>query len=191
MWIKYGSKCLDYFDGMYAFALWDSQNLFLVTDFFGEKPLFIFEHEDKILFSSEAKIFVEIFKCKIDNNNTLFFDFFGIQINKERLIKRVKKIPRNTILKIKSGKIINKFSIKKQINSKQKIYKIKNQNLEEILDLLIKSIKKRLISDQKISILQSGGYDSTLLLAIIKKEIKKDFQCYHLEQDSISEKNKF
>ena len=85
----------------------------------------------------------------------------------------MKKIPRNTILKIKSGKIINKFSIKKQINSKQKIYKIKNQNLEEILDLLIKSIKKRLISDQKISILQSGGYDSTLLLAIIKKEIKR------------------
>ena len=61
MWIKYGSKCLDYLDGMYAFALWDSKNLFLVTDFFGEKPLFIFEHKDKILFSSEAKIFTEIF----------------------------------------------------------------------------------------------------------------------------------
>ena len=46
-----------------------------------------------------------------------------------------------------------------------------------------------MISDQKISILQSGGYDSTLLLAIINKEIKKDFKCYHLEQDHISEKN--
>ena len=188
MWIKYGSKCLSYLDGMYAFALWDSKNLFLVTDFFGEKPLFIFEHEDKILFSSEAKIFIEIFKCKIDSNNTLFFDFFGIQINKERLIKGIKKISRNTILKFKSGKLIQKYSIKKEFSLKKKIYKIKNQNLEEILDLLIKSIKKRLISDQKISILQSGGYDSTLLLAIIKKEIKKDFQCYHLEQDFVSEK---
>ena len=48
------------------------------------------------------------------------------------------------------------------------------------MDLLINSIKKRLISDQKISLLQSGGYDSTLLLAIIKNEIKLDFQCYHL-----------
>ncbi len=188
MWIKYGSKCISYLDGMYAFALWDSKNLFLVTDFFGEKPLFIFEHEDKILFSSEAKIFTEIFKSKIDSSNTLFFDFFGIQINKERLIKRIKKISRNTILRIKSGKIIQQNSIKKQTNIKKKIHKIKNQNLEEILDLLIKSIKKRLISDQKISILQSGGYDSTLLLAIIKKEIKKDFQCYHLEQDSMSER---
>ena len=188
MWIKYGPKCIDYFDGMYAFALWDNENLFLVTDFFGEKPLFIFEHEEKILFSSEAKIFIEIFKSDIKNNNTLFFDFFGIQINKEMLIKKIKKISRNSVLKVNSGKVIEKFSIKKKINLKKKIYKIKNQNLEEILDLLIKSIKKRLISDQKISILQSGGYDSTLLLAIIKKEIKKDFQCYHLEQDSISEK---
>ena len=67
---------------MYAFALWDSQNLFLVTDFFGEKPLFIFEHEDKILFSSEAKIFIEIFKCKIDNNITLFFDFLEFKLMK-------------------------------------------------------------------------------------------------------------
>ena len=56
------------------------------------------------------------------------------------------------------------------------------------MELLIKSIKKRLISDQQISILQSGGYDSTLLLAIIKNELKLDFQCYHLEQDGFSEK---
>ena len=54
------------------------------------------------------------------------------------------------------------------------------------MELLIKY--KRLISDQQISILQSGGYDSTLLLAIIKNELKLDFQCYHLEQDGFLKK---
>jgi len=188
MWIKYGPKCLNYLDGMYSFALWDSENLFLVTDFFGEKPLFICELDDKILFCSEAKIFIDIFKNNFENHKTPFFDFFGIQINEERLFNHIKKVSKNSILKINSGKIKEKFSVQRVKNSRQKIYELTNQNLEEIIDLLIKSTRKRLISDQKISILQSGGYDSTLLLAIINKEIKKDFKCYHLEQDNVSEK---
>ena len=188
MWIKYGPKCLNYLDGMYSFALWDSENLFLVTDFFGEKPLFICELDDKILFCSEAKIFIDIFKNNFENHKTPFFDFFGIQINEERLFNHIKKVSKNSILKINSGKIKEKFSVQRVKNSRQKIYELTNQNLEEIIDLLIKSTRKRLISDQKISILQSGGYDSTLLLAIINKEIKKDFKCYHLEQDNFSEK---
>ena len=73
MWIKYGPKCLNYLDGMYSFALWDSENLFLVTDFFGEKPLFICELDDKILFCSEAKIFIDIFKNNFENHKTPFF----------------------------------------------------------------------------------------------------------------------
>ena len=50
-------QMFDYLGCMHL--LYGIVKLFLVTDFFGEKPLFIFEHEDKILFSSEVN-FVEM-----------------------------------------------------------------------------------------------------------------------------------
>ena len=64
------------------------------------------------------------------------------------------------VIEIREGKIISEdFFYKKRLKKKNITNELTNQNIEEILDLLLKSIKKRLISDQKISILQSGGYD--------------------------------
>ena len=191
LWKKFGEHSLSKLDGMFSFAIWDNKKLYLVTDNFGEKPLFILEKEEKIYFSSEPNIFCDLFKLSTNLKDTPFFDFLGIQINEENIFEKIKKVPFGSIIEINQGKIIsNKKYIKKKTFEKisNQINDLKNQNLEEIMELLIKSIKKRLISDQQISILQSGGYDSTLLLAIIKNELKLDFQCYHLEQDGFSEK---
>lgn len=191
LWKKFGEHSLSKLDGMFSFAIWDNKKLYLVTDNFGEKPLFILEKEEKIYFSSEPNIFCDLFKLSTNLKDTPFFDFLGIQINEENIFEKIKKVPFGSIIEIDQGKIIsNKKYIKKKTFEKisNQINDLKNQNLEEIMELLIKSIKKRLISDQQISILQSGGYDSTLLLAIIKNELKLDFQCYHLEQDGFSEK---
>lgn len=190
MWKKFGKNCINYLDGMYAFAIWDGKILSLVTDRFSEKPLFYYQDHDKIIFSSEQKIFYECITNSSSLNETKFFDFMGVQINEESFCKNIKKMKPGCVLEISEGKIISEdFIYKKNLKENNISDELTNQNIEEILDLLLKSIKKRLISDQKISILQSGGYDSTLLLAIIKNEIKKDFQCYHLEQQNFSEKH--
>ena len=75
MWKKFGEDCLKSLDGMYAFSIWDGNYLNLVTDRFSEKPLFIYEQKNKIIFSSETKIFYELFKNDILVNYTHFFDF--------------------------------------------------------------------------------------------------------------------
>src|SRR5580698_3533742 len=53
----YGPGCLQYFDGMFAFAIWDEQEkqLFLARDRFGEKPLFFYRDAAQFLFASEIK----------------------------------------------------------------------------------------------------------------------------------------
>ena len=54
---EYGRNCVDYFRGMFAFAIWDSrhQKLFLARDRVGKKPLYYFVGSDCLLFGSEIK----------------------------------------------------------------------------------------------------------------------------------------
>jgi asparagine synthase (glutamine-hydrolysing) len=53
----YGKDCLSYFDGMFAFAIWDEreQQLFCARDRFGEKPFYFYQDERQFLFASEMK----------------------------------------------------------------------------------------------------------------------------------------
>src|SRR6266581_9143951 len=57
-WEQWGEACLDRFNGMFAFALWDAptETLFLARDRLGEKPLYYsFLSDGRLLFASELK----------------------------------------------------------------------------------------------------------------------------------------
>lgn len=53
----YGKDCVQHFDGMFAFAIWDeqAQELFAARDRFGEKPFFYYIDGDQFIFASEMK----------------------------------------------------------------------------------------------------------------------------------------
>ncbi|MFH1843780.1 MAG: asparagine synthase (glutamine-hydrolyzing) [bacterium] len=54
---QWGQDCVEHFNGQFAFAIWDrpQRRLFLARDRFGIRPLFLAEHDGKILFGSEIK----------------------------------------------------------------------------------------------------------------------------------------
>lgn len=122
MWKKFGKNTLQYLDGMFSMAIWDNKKLYLATDQFGEKPLFIYEKQKKIYFSSEPNLFCNLLDVSIEIKKTPFFDFLGIQINQESMFKEIKKISHGSILEIRNGKIIsNEKYLKKKIPLKKKI----------------------------------------------------------------------
>src|SRR3990167_5998945 len=59
-WREWGVKCLDRFNGMFAFAIYDGKEVFLARDIAGEKPLYY--KENPFQFASEAKALG--FDCK-------------------------------------------------------------------------------------------------------------------------------
>jgi asparagine synthase (glutamine-hydrolysing) len=54
---EYGLDCVQHLRGMFAFALWDIQKhrLMLARDRMGEKPLYLYERQGRLIFASELK----------------------------------------------------------------------------------------------------------------------------------------
>src|SRR5450631_1608500 len=75
----YGSDCLQYFDGMFAFAIWDEKEkkLFMARDRFGEKPLFFYRDAAQLLFASEMKSLWAV-GVKKEINKRMVFNFITL-----------------------------------------------------------------------------------------------------------------
>lgn len=172
-YLHWGIKCLDKIEGMYAFAIYDSNRnkIFLVRDRVGEKPLFYKHIEGEgLVFGSELK---SIFDGKkqdlyIDNESLDYLLATGAT-------------PRNASLvcgycKLEPGKYIEYDLTSCQIKivcywhlqsepKKLQINRDKNISYysDKVGDLLQKSVAQQMISDVPVGILLSGGLDSSLI----------------------------
>ncbi|MFW9888404.1 MAG: asparagine synthetase B family protein, partial [Candidatus Thorarchaeota archaeon] len=76
--VKMGPNALHRFNGMFAFAIWDrkEQSLFVARDRFGIKPLYYYENETLIAFSSEIKAILPLVE-KLEPNDEIVYDFLA------------------------------------------------------------------------------------------------------------------
>jgi asparagine synthase (glutamine-hydrolysing) len=172
---EYGSACLDYLRGMFAFAIWDSkeQTLFLVRDRIGKKPLFFYDDGKTLIFGSEIKSILEDSTVKKEINYQAFYDYF-----KYLYIPDPKTIYQN-IYKLEPGHFLvcSKQGIEKKeywdVSFAEKKSKSLNEISEELYEILDESVKLRMISDVPLGAFLSGGIDSSCVVAMMALQ-KKD-----------------
>jgi asparagine synthase (glutamine-hydrolysing) len=186
-WIKWKKTFAEHIDGMYAFAIYDYTNLYLATDYFGEKPIYYFIEDSKFYFSSEIEPLLKILKDKTLNRNALDeFLTLGFLTDGQTPYLKIKKIKPNTIitinenLEIKEEKLINDIKIGDQ-------KEIKENDEDDFANILIESIDSRMEADTDLSLLLSSGSDSSLIAAIISKELKKKISSVTLENPKFDE----
>lgn len=168
-------KCLNEFDGMFAFAIYDKdQNeLFCARDRFGEKPFYYSFCNGNFLFGSEMKALWSYGVPK-DHNQKMLFQFLVNDLV-ENPADQKETFYRN-IFKLKSA---HYFIFKGDNNVNQKNYwqidisKYSEMEPEKVsgkfLDLLETSVKRRLRSDVSLGSSLSGGLDSSTIVALISK----------------------
>jgi asparagine synthase (glutamine-hydrolysing) len=188
---KWGMECTKYFDGMWAFAIFDKKNekIFLSRDNFGEKPLFLFKNNNNIIFGSEIKyiknllpknFYLKINYEKIDDY--LFKGYKSLNKNNKSYFQNIEKFPASSSCEIcansfkkKNKNIIDKYKLATHNN-----FKNLKDNIEYTKQLLFNSIQKRLISDVPLAFCLSGGIDSSALVSIAKKKFGLDPECFSI-----------
>lgn len=167
--------CVDYFDGMFAFAIWDDQEkeLFAARDRFGEKPFFYFFDEQQFVFASEMKALWASGIERIPNQKMLFnFITIGYTDNptqpEETFFENITKLPPASCLKYSLKN--NQLAIEKYWDldpEKQNKTITDAEAFEQFNQLCSTSVKRRLRSDVAIGTSLSGGLDSSSIMATV------------------------
>ena len=173
---EYGDNVFKKLKGMWSLAIWNNKKkeLILSRDRMGEKPLYYFCENKNIYFGSQIKQIINLSKKKFRINQQQIYNYLGLgyrSLEKYNLtfFKRIKKIPSGSYLKFKDGKI----KTKKYWNLKYKPNY--NLNKKDIINDIRKKVKNAInrasISDVPLTLLLSGGVDSSIILSNLKKKV--------------------
>jgi asparagine synthase (glutamine-hydrolysing) len=174
---QFGEKCLEKFNGMFAFAIYDSlsKQLFLARDRFGVKPLYYTIIDSTLYFASEIKALRILPGMNRAVNNQALFDFLVFNrtdIFDETFHAHIFRIPKghyavftDNRIKITEWWNAEKYAQHPCLDAPKQITK-------KIEELLISSINLRLRSDVAVGSCLSGGLDSSIITGILSEHFQ-------------------
>ncbi len=187
---EYGVDCLRKFNGMFAFALWDSRKreLFIARDRIGIKPLYYYYDGSKFSFASEIKAILEDSSIPREVNYLSLYYYLGYEFVPSPLtmFKRIFKLEPGNYLLYRDGRIHIKRYWELEFNPE---WKKKSDYIERMRELVDLSVRRRLISDVPLGVFLSGGLDSSTVVAFMRKHITGNLKAFSIgyEDKSFSE----
>ena len=179
---EWGENCLKKFNGMFAFAIWDSKKkkLFLARDRIGIKPLYytiVGDGKDrKLVFGSEIKSILIYPGIKREIDLKVLHDYLSFKhAPPERtMFLGINKVPPGYFLTIEKNNIKLKqyWDLNFEESTHNEIFYI-----EKIKELLEDSVRRRLMSEVPLGVYLSGGVDSSSIVAIMSKFVN-DIQTF-------------
>ena len=185
--IEWGNACVDEFNGIFAFAIWDEhrQNLFMARDRLGVKPLFYSSTQSGLLFASELKALLK--HPNVSSN-----------VSKEGLAEIFAMGPARTpghgvfadIKELRAGHLLEMNRLRCNIHQYWKLSSCPHvDDLETTTDrvrwLMVDTVIRQLVSDVPLATFLSGGLDSSVVSAIAARHFAETdrlpLQTYSIE----------
>lgn len=178
----YGKDFLKEINGMFAIVLWDKRNkvLYLARDRVGMKPLYYSVVGSKLIFASEIKAILAsgLYKKSVNHQTIDYFFTCGQTPLGETFFKNIKSVLPGEVLIIKNGRIKKeKYWNPEEIQTEPIGIKKAVNKLENILTDVIDMESKISVPN---GLLLSGGVDSSLILALITKKLKRKITTFSL-----------
>src|SRR5919197_54624 len=184
---EYGIDCIENFNGMFAFAIWDrrDQTLVLARDRLGVKPLYYFLNDDCLVFGSELKSLLEVPEVPKSLDHEALDCFFTFEYVPAPLsiFKGIMKLPAGHILILKNGEC----SLHRYWDLRFRRLAGSEEDLGEALyDLLSDSVRLRLISDVPLGAFLSGGIDSSAIVYLMRERTGQPVKTFSIGFDDPS-----
>lgn len=172
----WGTGCLDKFNGMWAFIIYDKVNnsAFCARDRFGVKPFYFMELNGGIAFASEIKQFTVLDEWNPAVNKNRLYDFLIYSI-----FDHTSETFFHNVFQLRGGECLlfdlNKFDfkIKQWYNLRKKIENNDSDSFEsakqKFLNIFTDAVKLRLRSDVKVGSCLSGGLDSSSIVCVMNR----------------------
>ena len=131
-YVEWGAACLNKFNGMWSFVLWDNKakKLFIANDRFGVKPLYYANVEDKTVLVSEIKQYLDFSAFNKEFNEQYFKDYLELGTTYVGL-----KTPFEQVSRFPCGHCTNLTNLqefkKEKFSAFYSIYNIKKQKWKE------------------------------------------------------------
>ncbi|MBA2250512.1 MAG: asparagine synthase (glutamine-hydrolyzing), partial [Chitinophagaceae bacterium] len=189
----WGINAFRRFNGMFAFALWDSEmkTIYLVRDPSGIKPLYFAANSEHLVFASEIRAFKPVTYLQKNNPDwQVYLMAYGHLPEPVTTLKDVKPLTKGHFLsyQITSGK----WSIK-TYNHFSFIEKISNRShaIDLVATCLKAAVERNLLADAKLGVFLSGGLDSGIIAKLADDKTNKRLNTIsiYFEEKKYSEKN--
>lgn len=174
--VEWGIECVHQFRGMFAFAIWDNvlNELWLVRDRIGVKPLYYAYDKNKLVFASEIKAILSDPCQKRAVNEDAFFHYLSFLTTPApmTLFEGIYKLEPGSWLKV-SLSSENKITQKKYWDVWDYTQPLTDKSEQEIIQgirqELSEAVKLRQVSDVPVGVFLSGGIDSSTNAALFSK----------------------
>jgi len=182
---EWGIKAVERFNGMFAIAIYDKkeQKLILIRDRAGVKPYYYYFKNGLFMFASELKSFHEHpdFKKEINTDALGLYMQYGYILEPHTIFKDTFKLKAGHYLeldlKTKKYKEITYWSILDFYN-KPKLQISEEEAIEQVEELLKSAFAYRMVADVPVGVFLSGGYDSSIVTAILQSNQKEKLNTF-------------
>ncbi|UGV25854.1 asparagine synthase (glutamine-hydrolyzing) [Rhodopseudomonas boonkerdii] len=182
----WGTEALPRLDGMFAFAAFDTQSgeTILARDPFGEKPLYYMHLAGGgLAFASELQAMERVpgFDPTVDIDSVaevLSFQYIGAP---RTIYQHVRKLPPGHWMRVRADGMteINRY-FRFEPGNNLFVGRSMADLADELEDILVRSLQRRMIADVPLGAFLSGGVDSSTTCALIRRRLNRDLKTYSM-----------
>ncbi len=184
--ITYGERCVDHFNGMFAFAIWDTktEKLFIARDRLGVKPMYYALVDNTLVFASELRSIMASGLVARKLNEDSIYDYLSFLAVRTpyTLVKGIFQLPPATTGWFEAGALtLNTYwNLVPETIDKTIADASYTDVVAKVKDLFEKSVASRMVADVPVAAFLSGGIDSSAIVGAMRKHTDKPIRTFSI-----------